>query len=270
MMSAIMLALVAAQAQEPKPVAPLASYVSDADYPADAIRRGASGAVQFTLDVDAGGVPIRCTITGPADPELDRATCAIFMARARFEPARDSAGRAVPGIVSSRMRWVLPEPEPFAPSQMVIAVHVAANGRVSCTLTVDGAEAAWPDPAACAAFAPSRRARRPRVGYTLTAIFSALAAGQAVPAPPAGDRGQLLYDAEAQLSIAPDGRVAQCQIVSHRIFRPAPVGTAQTYLCDRQQLAMMPPLPAIAPSGEVRILRLLIAVHRRADASDNR
>ena len=274
MLSAIMLALIAAfqpaAPQDPRPIQPLASWVSDEDYPLGAIQREASGTVSFTLDIDARGVPTRCTVTGPADPELDQRTCEIFMTRARFQPALDAHRRAVPGSISSRMRWVLPEeqPAPFAPAHLVIAIHVTAGGEVDCALSVNESLVAWPDQAACEAFAPMRSSRRSalRGGYTLTGVFTALQAGETPPSNvPAVDYGDLLYEDAATLSVAPDGHVTNCRIVSHHIVRPLSAGAMAPDLCAPRQLGLIPRFPPTPRSTDFRIVRLSFSAFLRTN-----
>jgi TonB family protein len=96
----------------------LASYVSDADYPPEAIIQGEEGLVAFRLDVEPDGSVKRCEITSSSgSAALDEATCRIMIERPRFVPARDYRGRAVRDRVSSRMRWVLPMAWPGDPSE---------------------------------------------------------------------------------------------------------------------------------------------------------
>jgi protein TonB len=88
----------------------LASYVSDADYPASALRGEEQGATRFRLTVGPDGRVQDCTVTGSSgSSSLDSATCRIMKSRARFTPARDSTGSATGDTVSSTIRWVLPE-----------------------------------------------------------------------------------------------------------------------------------------------------------------
>lgn len=269
---AIMLALVAAfqpaGPQDPRPIQPLATWVSDADYPPGAVQRGAAGAVGFTLDIDAGGVPTHCTVTEPADPELDQRTCEIFMARARFQPALDSAGQPVGGSISSRMRWLLPEEEPaaFAPTRLVIAVRARPGGDVDCALSVNGSAATWPDQAACEAFAPARSSRRrdSRGGYTLTGLFTVSQDGEAPPPiGAAADYGDLLYEDAATLSVAPDGHVADCRIISHHVVRTPPGGAMAPDLCAPRQLGLIPRFPPRPQAAGFRIVRLSFSAYLR-------
>jgi periplasmic protein TonB len=88
----------------------LASYVSDADYPASAIRAEEQGTTGFRLTVGPDGRVTNCAVTSSSGSgALDTATCRIMRSRARFTPARDDHGQPTTDSVSSRIRWVLPE-----------------------------------------------------------------------------------------------------------------------------------------------------------------
>jgi protein TonB len=87
----------------------LGRYVSDADYPSDAIRREEQGATRFRLAVGPDGRVTDCTVTGSSgSAALDMATCRLMKSRARFAPAHDSSGNAVADAVSSSITWRLP------------------------------------------------------------------------------------------------------------------------------------------------------------------
>jgi TonB family protein len=95
-------------ASGPQAVAPLASLVSDADYPRMALREGQSGATGFVLLVDETGAVNDCTLTETSGAAaLDLRACAIFTERARFKPAVDREGRPAKGAIATRLRWVL-------------------------------------------------------------------------------------------------------------------------------------------------------------------
>lgn len=98
-----------ASAKEPaRPLRDLNAYVDD--YPASAIRAGEQGTVRFTLDISADGRVTRCSIVeSSGSPLLDATTCRTLRARARFTPARDAAGNAVPDTIASSIRWSLPD-----------------------------------------------------------------------------------------------------------------------------------------------------------------
>jgi len=87
----------------------LASYLTDADYPAEAIRNGQEGTVEFQLSIGPDGLVSGCRIvTSSTYRSLDEATCRLMRARARFTPAHDAAGNAIADTVTSRIRWVMP------------------------------------------------------------------------------------------------------------------------------------------------------------------
>jgi TonB family protein len=138
--SAAMAAAAAAGAPPPLPVppgtevaaarsvAPIASLIGKADYPPGARRRGEHGVVRFRLLVDEAGRVRGCRIAGSSgSAELDSAACRLVAERARFHPARDSAGKAVASVVQAAYIWYfegagrrpgppLPPPAPPPPS----------------------------------------------------------------------------------------------------------------------------------------------------------
>ena len=79
------------------------------DYPADAQANGQEGTVQAQLSVDSKGYVSQCTVIRSSGVKsLDEATCNILTRRARFRPARDAQGRAVPDtVVTPPVTWRL-------------------------------------------------------------------------------------------------------------------------------------------------------------------
>ncbi len=87
----------------------LATLFSDDDYPLAAIRNHEQGAVAFRLTVGPDGRPAGCAVTSSSGSELlDSTTCRLLMERAKFQPARDSEGKAVADSVDGRIVWRLP------------------------------------------------------------------------------------------------------------------------------------------------------------------
>ena len=87
----------------------LASYVSDADYPASALRNEEQGTTRFRLTVGSDGRVADCAVTSSSGSSaLDGTTCRIMKNRARFTPARDSSGQPTADSVTGAIRWVLP------------------------------------------------------------------------------------------------------------------------------------------------------------------
>lgn len=92
-------------ATPPAPVIPILSAASlknpggiiiDADYPRTF--HDMEGTTRFDLMVDPDGRPLSCeTTTSSGYVELDKAACNAFIRRARFSPAKDTAGNATTG-----------------------------------------------------------------------------------------------------------------------------------------------------------------------------
>lgn len=92
---------------KPVPLIP-SSGLSDADYPAEALKKRQEGTVEFRLDVSERGKVTHCTVTRSSGHlTLDDATCG-FMSKMRFRPARDASRKAVPSTFESRFNWSLP------------------------------------------------------------------------------------------------------------------------------------------------------------------
>ena len=87
----------------------LASYFSADDYPAAALRDGAQGRVAVSLEVGPDGRVTNCVVTqSSGSAALDSTTCRIIRSRARYTPARDAQGQAVPGNHEATITWQLP------------------------------------------------------------------------------------------------------------------------------------------------------------------
>lgn len=254
-----------------RPTEPVASWFSDVDYPVEALMRGIQGNSQVRLRIDETGRPTKCAIRRSAgDAALDRAACAIFSTRGRYRPARDRAGRAVPGTIVQRVRWVLPaEPEPWMPfvaMRWVNVLHATAAGALDCAVGTIGATV----PVAldqCWLFTNSdfpagMRAMGSEV--TATVIFTSVPVGQSLPQVAPADHGERRYESAASMSVAPDGRVADCRTVRHYFVARMPGFATPPDICASFTRAS--PRPPFAPSpgtSEVRLVRVNMAVYLR-------
>ena len=82
------------------------SWVGDNDYPRHALAEGESGLVHFRLMIDDTGKPTQCVIQSKTKPdEFAPTVCAVIMRRARFQPALDSQGKAVPTYFASSVQF---------------------------------------------------------------------------------------------------------------------------------------------------------------------
>ena len=100
----------AAKTVEPaRAKANLASYVSDEDYPSNAVRNEEQGTTRFRLAVGPDGKVKECTVTSSSGSSaLDSTTCKLMRQRARFTPAKNNRGEPTSDTVSNAIRWVLP------------------------------------------------------------------------------------------------------------------------------------------------------------------
>lgn len=93
-----------------RPQGNYAQWVTTNDYPTSGLRAEHEGSTRYRLSVDTSGKPTGCNIavsSGFAD--LDSATCATLMRRAKFTPASDETGARAAGSYSGTVTWRLPE-----------------------------------------------------------------------------------------------------------------------------------------------------------------
>jgi protein TonB len=90
--------------------------IKESDYPREALRAGVSGTVHLRFTVGVKGRVTDCTVTQSSGSALlDATTCRLIIARFRYEPSRDAAGRPVPDEVTGEHEWETwstPPPEP--------------------------------------------------------------------------------------------------------------------------------------------------------------
>ena len=100
-----------------RPLLDLSSYISNADYPASALRNEEEGTSRFRLDIGPDGRVTGCAIVGSSGSQaLDTATCSLMRRRARFSPATTRGGSTVADTYESSIRWRI---EHFSPRQEV-------------------------------------------------------------------------------------------------------------------------------------------------------
>nr|WP_298897035.1 energy transducer TonB [uncultured Altererythrobacter sp.] len=85
-------------------------WVTDSDYRTIWINREWTGTARFSLEINASGRVTNCQITrSTGHNALDNATCQLITKRARFRPATDVSGQAVPSTYSNAISWELPD-----------------------------------------------------------------------------------------------------------------------------------------------------------------
>lgn len=124
---ALMLADAVAAQSDPVPLMPLSSLIGKDDFPATALKQSATGSVDFRLAVDANGKPDGCTVQQTSgSKDLDEATCAVMLTRARFAPAIDRNGTRIRGTYAGRVRWAI-EDDPIPWMSVTASIRVAIN-----------------------------------------------------------------------------------------------------------------------------------------------
>lgn len=170
-----------------QPRAPLASYVSQEDYPASAQSRGEQGRVTFGLDIGPDGRVTACNILGSSGSSaLDNATCRIMRSRARFTPARDAGGDPVADAGRGSLSWSL------SVSAAAVPVYVPAASVTP----------APPSPAVIGTMVKPARARINLARYVGNDDYPASALA-------AGEQGTVRF----RLGVGANGRVTACEIL---------------------------------------------------------
>lgn len=86
------------------------------DYPEEAMEKDEAGTVEYRLQVGADGRVSDCIVhKSSGSAALDSTACRLLIERARFKPAADAAGKAVPDTHRGRITWTLPEPVALPP-----------------------------------------------------------------------------------------------------------------------------------------------------------
>lgn len=134
--SLIMLAIAPSLARPATPTANPATWVTTADYPADALRDKKEGRVDFELAIGTDGRVAGCTIkSSSGTASLDETVCALVTLRGRFTSATDKRGQPIKGTYSNTVRWVIPAGESIQ-ALLSRAKLAFAKGERTATYTI--------------------------------------------------------------------------------------------------------------------------------------
>lgn len=126
---------------DPKPIDP-ATWVTQDDYPAEALNANESGTVVMRMAIDAKGAVTGCTIVqSSGSASLDTTSCNVMRERARFTPATDANGQPTTSTFQRRIQWSSPNDvaSPLSPFAMVIRLTLGEKGAVlACETTGSG------------------------------------------------------------------------------------------------------------------------------------
>ncbi len=102
-----MLLLAAASALPVPPQPPASGLITQADYPAEALRGERQGAVLFNLFVDPRGKALNCAVEEVYDADFSRIVCAKVR-QATFRPAMNRDGKPAYGFIRTVANIWLP------------------------------------------------------------------------------------------------------------------------------------------------------------------
>ena len=105
------------------------------DYPADALDLNQQGSVGVLVRVDPKGAVSDCIVTSSSgSPALDAQTCRVVWLRAKFTPARDTAGRPIASTYQQRIHWGIGDDEGQTSDPYTVRWIVSEwqNGFPSC------------------------------------------------------------------------------------------------------------------------------------------
>ena len=78
------------------------------DYPADALEADQTGRTQLLLMIGTKGEVMDCVVQQSSGiASLDAMSCQVIRERAKFSPAKDSAGEPIVGVVTQSIGWML-------------------------------------------------------------------------------------------------------------------------------------------------------------------
>jgi TonB family protein len=257
-------------ATQPEPIDSPGEWIGPGDYPVAALRFEMTGTTAFRLTVDGTGQPSRCDIVESSGFDmLDAATCERVMAKARFSPARDRAGKPVEGRYSNRVRWALPEGPQVPGTEQFVSMRqtIDQTGTItSCHATQHVPDTAAAGPSPCDY---SAKLQQPAVGLNIRGDFQGpsaeveiLMANVFTPelrarvlSPKAGyeQRGLNIH----RFTVGDDRKISQCVYEEQR-------GSAllATHFCQEiHDAAIDPPFSAFDKDGTAtgwRIVRVLL------------
>lgn len=194
------------------------------DYPLVSLNNDEEGAVTIRLLVDQHGFVTSCQVAqSSGHTALDEQTCAIYRARAQFEPGRDRSGRAAPGFFTQKVTWKLEgEPaqrRPRQPWTLRTTVSFAGDGKfVDCKAAATGLPTAPQD---CDELTrmfkelPGAGDAGPRAVQKISELYFYPLAAAKVPGMPMLGDASLVARQVSEIEIDPDGSVISCKGISY-------------------------------------------------------
>lgn len=211
---AFLLAAGGSQATPPK-LLNSQSIVTADDYPAASLQNGEQGSVQIRLTIDESGRVTQCTVLRSSGHRaLDDQTCALYRARARFEPARNEAGRPMETEFTQKVTWKIGSPLLMPRSQWMtrMTIGLSASGEiVSCTMESAGIGL---DSGDCQAPGQKRDSNAEPSGHAISETYFYPVDPTSAPATPELENAILASRQLIKITISPDGQIVACEAIA--------------------------------------------------------
>jgi protein TonB len=251
--------LLAAAAPGANPSAPqllnLPELVTSEDYPRVSLLNSEEGTVEVELKVDRTGLVTSCRVAKTSGHiALDEQTCAVFRARARFEPATDRRGRAVNSEYRQKVTWKVagqaPTPMPRQAWMVRTTIALGSGGTfVDCKVESTGLSIAPPDCEPLMALARANAGQAPSLadirGFAITEVYFYPVQTSSAPIPPKLTDATQVAEQVSDVIIAPDGQASTCNgirysgtatpeldactLIRHYRFEAAPAGAVSLH-----------------------------------------
>ena len=185
------------------------------DYPIASLRGEEQGSVEVKLTVDESGLVTECTVVRSSGHRaLDAQTCAIYRARAQFEPAKDEAGKPVQSEVTQKLTWKIGDPllMPRSEWMMRMIVGLTSNGEIiSCRMESAGIGT---DASDCRAPGQRRDLVGEPSGYAISETHFYPVDPESAPTAPELQGALLASRQVSRVTISPDGQVIACEPIA--------------------------------------------------------
>ena len=196
--------------------------VTPNDYPRVALVNNQQGSVTVRLKIDQTGLVTSCkVIVSSGHQALDDQTCALYRARARFEPARDRRGRPVDSSYKQKTTWRLAASDAFPPMPRhawmtrTTAAISSEGGILDCKVEVVGVSSSsqYCDflRALVAHGSGNAEAKGPVASFSISETYFYPVETAKIASPPVLRDATNVGEQVSQIVIGADGTVSDCK-----------------------------------------------------------
>ena len=207
----------------------LQELVTANDYPRVALVNGQQGSVTVRVKIDRSGLVTSCKVViSSGHQALDEQTCALYRARARFEPATDRRGRPVESSYKQKTTWRLadgpsipPMPRQAWMTRSTVALS-SSGGFVSCKAESTGVIASPQTceilQAAITQVMGTVQSDGPITSFSISETYFYPVETAKAASPPELRDASKVGEQVSQITIEADGSVSQCKGISYSGF----------------------------------------------------